>query len=121
METVLLCDDDRRLLDLFGRILTAAGYRVLTAADGEEAVRVSLREKPDLVLMDIAMPVMDGLKATSRIKAADPDVVIIALTSHALPDEVQRGLDAGCDGYILKPEDPQDLPRQIRLCLAEDV
>ena len=118
-ERVLLCDDEPSMLTLFGRVLESGGYDVLLARNGEEGVQLALREHPDLVLMDLQMPVVRGVDATRRIKAEAPDLVVIAFTAHADADDVQVGLDAGCDGVIVKPSDPTTLLEQVRLCLEE--
>jgi CheY-like chemotaxis protein len=118
-ERVLLCDDEPAVLEVFGRVLRTGGYDVLTARDGQEGVEIALRERPDLVLMDMQMPVMRGLEATRRIKAEAPEMVVIAFTGHADNDELHTGLAAGCDGVIRKPTNPQQLVEQVRLCLEE--
>ncbi len=118
-ERVLLCDDEPAALEIFGRVLRGGGFDVLLARDGQEGVEIALRERPDLVLMDLQMPVMPGLEATRRIKAQAPDMVVIAFTAHADTDELHTGLAAGCDGVIRKPTNPQALVEQVRLCLEE--
>jgi two-component system cell cycle response regulator DivK len=105
--------------ELFGSVLRGGGYEVLLARDGEEGVKLALSEKPDLVLMDLQMPVLRGVDAARRIKAEAPEVVVIAFTAHANDDDVQVGIRAGCDGVILKPSDPNALVEQVRLCLED--
>ncbi len=88
-------------------ILKKSGYEVIEARDGAEGIALAVQEKPDLVIMDIQLPDMDGLEATKRIRAseADDDIPIIALTSYATPGDREKVLAAGCNGYITKPID----------------
>lgn len=118
-ERVLICDDEPDAREMFAQVLRGGGYDVLLARDGEEGVKMALRERPDLVLMDMQMPVLRGIDAARRIKAEAPELVVIAFTAHAEADDVQVGLRAGCDGVILKPADPRSLVEQVRLCLEE--
>jgi two-component system cell cycle response regulator DivK len=104
---ILLVEDfeDSRLVMRLG--LEEQGYRVLEAADGEEAVRLALRERPDVILMDLSLPVLDGLDATRRIRQS-PDAanaLIVAITAHIEPDYRAKALDAGCNAYVTKPID----------------
>jgi DNA-binding NarL/FixJ family response regulator len=87
---------------------------VATAANGEEAVAAVERERPDVVLMDLSMPALDGVEATRLAISAQPDVRVVALTSFAESDRVLRALDAGAVGYLLKASDPQELQSGIR-------
>ena len=119
-ERVLLCDDEPDARELFASVLQGGGYEVLLATNGQEGIDLAIKERPDLVLMDLQMPVVRGVDAARRIKAEAPELVVIAFTAHATADdEVQMGLKAGCDGVILKPEDPRSLLEQVRLCLEE--
>jgi CheY-like chemotaxis protein len=88
---------------LVRKILQHHGYEVLEAEDGLSGVEQALREQPDLVLMDINLPDIDGLEATRRIKKQHPALRIIALTANAMYGDEERCLAAGCDGYISKP------------------
>jgi CheY-like chemotaxis protein len=83
------------------------GYRILEASDGEQAVRVALEERPDIILMDLSLPVLDGLDATRRIRQhpETADTVIIAVTAHIEPDYRTKALAAGCNAYVTKPID----------------
>jgi len=83
------------------------GYRILEASDGEQAVRVALEERPDIILMDLSLPVLDGLDATRRIRehSETADTVIIAVTAHIEPDYRTKALAAGCNAYVTKPID----------------
>ncbi len=106
-------EDNRQILrDLLG----SAGYEMIEAGDGEAAVAAAKRERPDLILMDIQLPLVDGYDATRRIKA-DPalqSIVIIAVTSYALSGEEQKARAAGCDDFVPKPYSPRQLLAKIR-------
>ena len=84
------------------------------AADGEEAVRLCAEHRPHVVLMDLEMPVLDGIEATGRIKATDPEVAIVVLTSFSDRERIVRALDAGAVGYLLKDAEPAELARAIQ-------
>ena len=106
-------EDNRAILrDLLG----AAGFTVLEATDGAAGVAKAAAEKPDLILMDIQMPVMDGYEATRRIKADAglKAIPVIAVTSYALSGDEAKTRAAGCDGYIAKPYSPREMLRLIR-------
>jgi CheY-like chemotaxis protein len=102
---VLLADDCLDLLETHGDILRAAGYRVAVAHDGEQAVTRALELRPDVILMDLSMPGIDGWEATRRIRAdlRTHHIPIIALTSHALRRYADRSFDAGCTSFMEKP------------------
>jgi CheY-like chemotaxis protein len=105
--TVLLVEDNEMNRDMLSRRLARRGFDVLLASNGSEAVAMALSRKPDIILMDMSLPVMDGWEATRRIKA-DPltsSLPIIALTAHALPAERERALAAGCEAFETKPID----------------
>jgi CheY-like chemotaxis protein len=102
---ILVVEDNPLNLELVRDILVGAGYVVVEAEDGETGLELARREKPDLILMDIQLPGLDGLEATRRMRA-DPElaaVPILALTAHAMRGEEERALAAGCDGFITKP------------------
>lgn len=107
MATVLLVEDNDMNRDMLLRRLQRKQYDVITALDGEEAIRLTREHRPHLVLMDMSLPVLDGWEATRRLKAdpATRDIPIIALTAHALPAERERALDAGCIAFETKPID----------------
>ncbi len=108
---VLVVDDSKLNRKLVSTILLANGLEVLEAADGEMAIVMAGEELPDLILMDVQLPKIDGYEATSRLRADEKTkhVVIIALTAHAMAGEAQRAREAGCDGYISKPVDTRTL------------
>jgi len=104
-KTVLVVEDDDLNLKLFNELLQANGYDTLQASDGRDAVDMSRRYRPDLVLMDIRLPGISGLEATQRIKA-DPetaDIPVVAITANAMKGDEQTVLEGGCNGYIAKP------------------
>ncbi len=106
-------EDNRRIMrDLF----TSAGYETIEAVSGEEGVAMAKTHRPDLILMDIQLPDLDGYEATRRIKA-DPtlhQIPIIAVTSYALSGDEVKALDAGCDAYVTKPFSPRLLLAKVR-------
>ena len=105
-------DNLQILRDLFGSV----GYEMIEAEDGEEGVRAAKEHRPDLILMDIQLPVLDGYEATRRIKA-DPAlraIPIIVVTSYALSGDEAKAREAGCDGYVPKPYSPRALLAKIR-------
>ena len=110
-------EDNRQILrDLLGN----AGYELTEAENGEEAIAAVAKERPDLILMDIQLPVMDGYEATRRIRT-NPDlnsVPIIAVTSYALAGDEDKARAAGCDGYVSKPYSPRDLLAKVRTYLT---
>jgi two-component system cell cycle response regulator DivK len=110
-------EDNRRILrDLLGM----AGYEMIEAQDGAEGVAMAAAHRPDLILMDIQMPVMDGHEATRRLKA-DPvlaAIPVIAVTSYALSGDEDKARAAGCDGYIAKPYSPRQMLAKVREILG---
>jgi two-component system, cell cycle response regulator DivK len=110
-------EDNRRILR---DVLTNAGFDFIEAIDGERGVRMASDERPDLILMDVQLPVIDGYEATRRIKA-NPDlqhIPIIAVTSYALAGDEAKARAAGCDGYIAKPFSPREILAKIRELLS---
>lgn len=105
MKTVLVVEDHEANRRLVTRFLTREGYNVLVAEDGLQGVALALSDQPDMILMDLDLPELDGWEATRRIKA-NPEtkhIPVVALTSHAFPDDVAKARKAGCDGYETKP------------------
>jgi CheY-like chemotaxis protein len=109
---ILLVEDNEMNRDMLSRRLARKGYEVLIALDGAQGVEMARGYVPDLVLMDMSLPVLDGWEATRQLKADGQTraIPIIALTAHAMPDDETRALDAGCDDYDTKPI---DLPRLL--------
>ena len=119
---VLVVEDQEDLRGILRDLLTGSGYEMLEAADGQAGVDKAEAEKPDLILMDIQMPVMDGYEATQLLKA-DPalrSVPVVALTAYAMPHERERALAAGCIGQIEKPINTQTFIEQLRQFLGRD-
>ncbi|NPA93510.1 MAG: response regulator [Chloroflexi bacterium] len=115
MATILYVEDDLPNRILVRRILAAEGHEIVEAGNAEEALQTLETLKPDLILMDINMPEVDGFTLTKRIKQnpAWQHIPIIALTANVMKGDRERVLQAGCDGYIQKPIDVDALPRQI--------
>jgi two-component system cell cycle response regulator DivK len=117
MPRILLIDDNAENRDWLSRRLERRGFEVLVAVDGRAGIDMALAEKPDLVLMDMNMPQVDGWEATRQIKSAMPALPVIALTAHALAGDRERALEAGCTDYHTKPIDFDKLLSQIELLL----
>jgi two-component system cell cycle response regulator DivK len=121
-KTILIAEDDPNNRKLFRDILRAAGYETLEAGNGAEALLLAGQRKPDLILMDIRMPVMDGLSAVRRLKA-DPvtrPIPVIVVSAFAMEKDQENALLAGCDGYMSKPFGIRDLRDRIRGFLAPE-
>jgi two-component system, cell cycle response regulator DivK len=105
MTKILLVEDNEMNRDMLSRRLIRNGFEVVMAIDGEQAVALALSELPDLILMDMSLPVIDGWEATRRVKAAEATsgIPIIALTAHAMSGDREKTLNAGCDEYDTKP------------------
>jgi CheY-like chemotaxis protein len=119
--TVLVVDDSTDTRAVLRRTLARRGYRVVEAADGREAVEAALRECPDLILMDLNMPVMDGLAATERIRELKErcgDVAIVAVTAFDTYGMKEAAIEAGCDAYLLKPLALDELEEVVARLLA---
>ena len=112
MPRILLVEDNELSRDMLSRRLARRGYEVLTAADGAQAVDAARADTPDLILMDMSLPVIDGWEATRRLKAepGTRDIPIIALTARAMASDERMARDAGCDDFDTKPV---DLPRLL--------
>lgn len=120
MPRILVVEDNEENRDSLSRRLERRGFEVLLAADGKAGVEMAIAEKPDLVLMDMNMPEVDGWEATRQIKASGPpltDVPVIALTAHAMPGDRERALAAGCAEYHTKPIEFPKLLAQIETLL----
>ena len=119
-QRILVVEDQADSRRIMRDLLVSAGFEVLEATSGGEGVDMAARERPDLILMDLQLPVIDGLEATRRIKA-DPELgttPIIAVTSYALSGDNEKAMSAGCDGYFSKPVSPRALLAKIKSVLA---
>jgi len=112
MTRILLVEDNEMNRDMLSRRLERRGYEVIVAVDGEEGVARAKVDAPDLVLMDLSLPGIDGWEATRQIKAADETraIPVLALTAHAMAGDREKALEAGCDDFDTKPV---DLPRLV--------
>ncbi|WP_336486644.1 response regulator [Methylobacterium nigriterrae] len=121
MKRILVVEDTEDNRRILRDLLTGAGYALLEATDGSGGVELAVQEKPDLVLMDIQLPVMDGYEATRRLKA-DPStrhIPVVAVTSYALSGDEGKALAAGCDAYVAKPFSPRKILGLVRQILNE--
>lgn len=114
-KSILIVDDNQANLKLARVLLEGEGFDTRTAVDAEEALDVIQHFKPDIILMDIQLPGIDGLELTRQLKArpATKDILIVALTAYAMKGDEQKARDAGCDGYITKPIDTRTLSDTI--------
>jgi len=115
-KTILVVDDEKRLVSLVESYLTQEGYRVVTARDGREALFVARREKPDLIILDVMMPEMDGYEFMRQYRR-EQDTPIILLTARVDDDEKIVGLELGADDYVTKPFRPRELTARVRAVL----
>lgn len=113
---ILVVDDNQDSRELVIKILGRKNYSLLEAQDGEDALNKIISEKPDLVLMDISMPKMDGFEVTRILKTMDDfrNIPIVALTAHAMKGDCEKALAAGCAGYITKPINIREFNEQIK-------
>ena len=120
MARILLVEDNEMNRDMLARRLARKGYEVAVAVDGEEGVALARASLPDLILMDMSLPVLDGWEATRQIKAdeATRGTPVIALTAHAMAGDKERALEAGCDDYDTKPIELPGLLAKIEALLA---
>jgi CheY-like chemotaxis protein len=123
MPRILLVEDNEMNRDMLSRRLSRKGFEVLIAVDGQQGVEKTMSESPDLVLMDMSLPVLDGWEATRRLKAAreTKHIPIIALTAHAMSGDREKTLQAGCDDYDTKPIELPRLISKIEALLAKKV
>lgn len=111
----MIVEDNQDNRELLIKILKVKGFRLIEAVDGEDALQKVSVERPDLILMDISIPKIDGYEVTRRLKNQPDfqDIPIIALTAHAMKGDREKALKAGCDGYITKPINIRELPNQV--------
>jgi len=119
---ILVVDDEERVREMLGFRLRLFGYQVLEATNGEEALEVAAREKPDLVLLDIMMPGMDGFQVCSRLKRNDEtkNIPVVILTAKADAKDVTRAVNSGASDYVVKPYDPMVLQQKVARNLGEE-
>lgn len=120
MPKILLVEDNEMNRDMLSRRLVRNGFEVAIAVDGSQGVAMAATEKPDLILMDLSLPVIDGWEATRRVKAdpATQSIPIIALTAHAMADDKDKALAAGCDDFDTKPVELPRLLAKIQALIA---
>ena len=113
---ILIVEDNMDTYELVHFILEKNGFETFLAANGRDGVNAAVKQRPDLIIMDMSMPEMDGWTATSIIKKDEQtrSIPLLALTAHALPGDRQRAMDAGCDEYITKPMDLDELVEAIQ-------
>lgn len=119
MKKILIIEDVEFNLDLLVQLLEN-DYELVSAGDGVDGVKTASREQPDLILMDMSLPVMDGWEATRKIKA-DPKlkhIPVIGLSAHAMDGDYEKAIQAGCDEYLTKPIDEDLLMEKLNLCLG---
>lgn len=114
-KVILIVEDDLKNLKLARDLLQVSGYTTLEASDGKQGVEIARERKPDLILMDIQMPVMDGLEATRILKTdrETRDIPVIALTAFAMTGDEETVIEAGCDGYLTKPLDIREFVSMV--------
>ncbi|MEE8216029.1 MAG: response regulator [Acidiferrobacterales bacterium] len=120
MAKILLIEDNEMNRDMLSRRLTRKGYEVAIAVDGEQGVAMARSESPDLILMDMSLPVLDGWEATRQLKAAPETqaIPVIALTAHAMAGDREKAVEAGCDDYDIKPIEMPRLLEKIEALLG---
>ena len=123
MPRILIVEDNEENRDALSRRLKRRGYDVVTAADGQQGVDMTRAERPDLILMDMNMPVLDGWQATRQLRADDAtkDLPVIGLTAHAMAGDREKALEAGCTDYHTKPVDFPRLMGQIEELLKKSL
>ncbi len=119
MKKALVVEDNQSLVGVFCLLLEMWGFAVVSANNGMEGVKMAIEEKPDVILMDILMPVMNGREATRRIRSnpETKDIPILAITALSQESELRECIEAGCNGYMLKPFDYKDLQENIQALL----
>ena len=123
MKRILVVEDNETNLYLITFILRKNGYEVIEARSGEDGIEMAIKEKPDLIIMDIQLPQIDGLETTRRIRASEADhrIPIVALTSYAMTGDREKALAAGCTGYIEKPINPETFMGEVEKYLKSEL
>lgn len=123
MARVLIVEDNENNMELISFILEANGEKTLKAVNGHEGVQRALHEKPDYIILDIQLPDIDGLEVLKQIRASEAgkNIPVIAMTSYAMSGDKEKMIQAGCNGYIEKPIDPERVMNQIHEVLAKAV
>jgi two-component system cell cycle response regulator DivK len=113
---ILIVEDNEDSRELLAKVLRNKGYMIVEAVDGEEAIEKVVSEKPDLVLLDISIPKLDGYEVAKRLKSREDvkDIPIVAVTAHAMKGDREKVIAAGFEGYISKPVNVRELPDQVR-------
>ncbi|MFH1702182.1 MAG: response regulator [Nitrospirota bacterium] len=113
---ILVVDDNNDSRELVVKVLKNQGYEMIEAIDGEEALEKAMSEKPDLILMDISIPKLNGYEVTKRLKSLEEgkEIPVVALTAHAMKGDRAKAIEAGCEGYISKPINVRELPAQVK-------
>jgi two-component system, cell cycle response regulator DivK len=121
MTKILYVEDNEDNVYMLKRRLERAGFEVVVASDGEQGLALAHGQRPDLILMDLSLPVLDGWEATRRLKAAEETrtIPVIALSAHAMPGDREKALEAGCDDYDAKPVNLPSLLAKIHALLPE--
>jgi two-component system alkaline phosphatase synthesis response regulator PhoP len=118
--TILVADDEEDVRDLVSYRLTRSGYHVIGAGDGEEALRLASEHAPDLMVLDVMMPRLDGYELTRRVRAEESlrSIPVILLTARSQESDVGRGFEVGADDYLKKPFNPDELVARVRAVLG---
>jgi len=113
---ILVVDDNQDSRELVVKVLKNKGYEMVEAADGEEAIEKAIAERPNLILLDISIPKLNGYEVTQKLKSMEEfkNIPIVALTAHAMKGDRMKALEAGCEGYITKPINVRELPAQVK-------
>lgn len=119
-QTVLIVEDNEDNRIVYSTILRHHGFRVVEALDGEEGIAKARSELPDIILMDISIPVIDGWEVTQTLKRDETTrhIPVVALTAHAMPGDRERAISVGCDGYLAKPCEPRAVLAEVNRLLA---
>ncbi len=120
MKRILIVEDNEHNMYLINFILEKNGYETIKALNGEEGITLAMKERPDLIIMDIQLPDINGLEVTRKIRESKVDgtIPIIAITSYAMSGDRDKALEAGCTGYIEKPINPDTIMAEIEKYLA---